>query len=469
MAQFLGSDITAALWVSFSAVVALVAGAALQALFTGKSLRFTATFFIVLCAVLLAFLGFAFARREQIAQNVGRIEHMLFAGSGDLVVVAVYPSDVYGPSQLDGLHAGLAPYARNLRIVDIVAPYAELKANNAPQVLQRLRQVLVRHNVVAVVGPGVTEFTRSMVQEVRRSGLGTPVFITGSAPRDVVGWSDAGVPLFRINSGIDERAHDFVELARTAIAAQVPLVFLVETNPNSDERTYGQVLFDHVIRDIPEWSQWVERSVVDVRPYEKGQLAAQVGRWDPDVFLGRRQLVMVLGAGSDYASFADNYYRTTHRFRRSLVGGWMNAYSTDSIYRRGAYQWNRMFEVTDISMSAPETAALNRFRTTFGPVTPALRDQAVLFDTGLTIALATNEAKRNRNGEIHVHEGFSRRFAQILSRQSFVGVTGNVRFNYLGQNIGLTTARGLEYVWYTGSRGWRRLDGPRSVVVMLDH
>lgn len=470
--ELLSGDISAAVWVLIGSVLAIVLGAAVQTFFSSKSLRFIAMCVVALLAILGALALAAATNGDQLAKLAGRLQHATNAGRGDPVVVGVFPSDAYGPSQRDGLHVGLAPYSRLIRVVDISAPYADLKANNAPQVLTQLREALTHLNVVAIVGPGVTEFSRAMVRAVELSGQDAPVFVTGSAPRETIGWLDSELPLFRVNSGIDEHADDFVRLAYAAAARDVPMVFLVETSVNSDQRTYGQVLFDHIVRKVPQWSQWVEAGIVTNRAYHRGALVEEMSRWDAGSFLDRRQLVMLLGAGRDYLALVEAHYGAAAPARRSIIGGWMNAYSTEPAYRRAAFQWSRMFELTDVSLAPADNPANARFLAEFGPFTPALRDQAFLFDVGNLVGNSLQQAIGQGNiADLHTDAGFYARYAAIIRGNESNGVTGPIRFNAMGQNVGPADdgAGGLNYVQFQNSQqGWRQLDGPESIVGLID-
>lgn len=402
------------------------------------------------------------------AAVVGRAQHAVIAGRGDPIIVGIYPTDAFGPLHRHGLHAALAPYARELRIVDLEAPYADMKADKADMVLAQLRRVLIEENVVAVVGPPVTEFTRSVIDEVERTGLPTPIFVTSATSRHAAGWDETDIPVFRINSGVDERAHEFVTLARASIAAQVPLVFLVETSTNSDERTYGQILFDSITREIPEWSQWVESGLVTRRNFSRGDAVNEVARWNADRFLSRRQIVMLLGVGSDYTALIDGYYRAHQPARVSLLGGWMNAYNTEPAYRTNTYQWDRMFEVTDIHFhTAIERDAARRFVREFGTITPALRDQAFSFDAGTAIAHSFLETTRESGAErLQTTPAYLSDFSRLFGQRRSHGVTGEIHFNAFGQNVGDSESGLMTYAQFDGAR-WRVLDGPIGVLSLL--
>jgi hypothetical protein len=445
-------DLTAALIALVIGLVALVLGELAQRMVKNRSLKF------LLWAGAGAAVagGVALALSAQLshanARFTGMAQHMFLAGRGDPIIVGVYPSDAFGPLHRDGLHAGLAPYAQQIRIVDLEAPYVDMKNDDAPQVLARLRQLLVTENVIAVVGPPA-------------------VFITSATSRAAAGWDDTRVPVFRINSGVDERAREFVDLARSAVARDAPLVFLVETNLNSDRPTYGQILFDAIADQIPEWSQWVREGRITRRSFQRGAIAQEIERWGPDAFLGRRQLIMLLGVGSDYRAVVEQFYRAYHPQRHAVLGGWMNAYDAEPSYMTDVYQWAAMFEVTDIHLNSEQNDETRRqFESEFAAPSPALRDQAFSFDAAGLIAATFLETMHDRPlSDLQVNEAFLTRFAAALAARRQYGVTGEIVFAENGQNAGSPNRQLMTYAQYRGrGEGWVELDGPEAVVALFD-
>jgi hypothetical protein len=427
-----------------------------------------ATLTVLVFAGLGAGMFFSAKFNTRVYATLGQVQHALIAKPGDPVVIGIYPTDSFGPQHRQGMHAGLAPYARDLRIIDLQAPYDEMKEDQADEVLRQLRRLIIEENVVAVVGPPVTEFTRSVIREVERTGLPTPIFITSATSRSAAGWTETSLPLFRINSGVDERSHEFVGLARAAIAADIPLTFLVESRPNSDERLYGQILFDSIAAEIPEWPDWVKAGNVTWRTYPRGKIVDELAGWNADAFLDRRQIIMLLGVGSDYLSLAKGYFRQNQPTRQSLLGGWMNAYTTEPAFRAGAYQWSRLLEVTDMRFNiVSEREAAGRFLREFGLPSPAIRDQAFSFDSGSTIANAVLETLgREPSDGLRTTHAFLTRLTDVLKRKHVQGATGEIRFDALGQNVGESGDGLMTYAQFDGQT-WQVLDGVSGVLALL--
>jgi hypothetical protein len=252
----------------------------------------------------------------------------------------------------------------------------------------------------------------------------------------------------------------------------VPLVFLVETSQNSGERTYGQILFDAIAQQIPEWSDWVDSGLVTRKPYQRGAIVNEVTGLGPDEYLNRRQFVLLLGIGADYRAFVEAFYKDGQAPRQSIVGGWMNAYDAEPAYRTSGYQWDRMFEVTDSDIDAipPDDVVNRRFRNEFGDATPSKRDQAFSFDAGTFVAETLRDTAGGPEAlaQLHVTEDFLDKFAQALKQRQAKGVTGDIRFDNNGQNLGAAEEpRLLSYVQFQGPIvGWRKLDGPPALIAL---
>jgi hypothetical protein len=206
--------------------------------------------------------------------------------------------------------------------------------------------------------------------------------------------------------------------------------------------------------------------------FRKERSWEEVTRWGADGYLARPQLIMLLGVGSDYRAFVEAFYQARHHRRASIIGGWMNAYDAEPAYRQGGpYQWDRMFEITDVSIDGtPDNAETRRFANEFSAVSPALRDQAFSFDAGTVVAQAVEQAAGgpDRLSSLHVNAAFLRRLTRTIAKDRVYGVTGPIRFNAVGQNLGSAEqgeGRLLTYVQFGGPRiGWRTLKGPAAIV-----
>lgn len=434
-----------------------------------RSARFLGWGVAVIAAT--AILGFAFrAPLERFTERVsGRASFALFAKPGDPVVVGVFPAEAFGPLQKDGLHAALEPHASTLRVIDLEAPLAAMKANDAAALTSELRSLILTQNVVAIVGPPVTEFTRSVVEAVDSTGRPVPIFITSAAPRSAVGWAQARTPLFRVNSGVDERVAEFVSLAEAAVEQNTEIVFLVEQSPNAAEQLYGQILLKAIGEGLPGWAERVRKGQVSRLNYTRGRIVEDITRWGPDRLFGARRVIVVLGLGSDYRAVMDAFYKAEDPQRQALLGGWMNAYDAEPSMAARRFQYDRLFEITDLSPAgAPDKRA--EFEREFGASSPAMRDQAFAFDAGDLIAHAFEAtlADLNRKADtLKADDAFLKRLASHVRADEFSGVTGVMRFAPNGQNLGGGAEGGqlMQIAVYAGpDNGWRYLPDARALL-----
>jgi len=399
---------------------------------------------------------------------------LAFDGSrsvGPPVVIGIYPDKAFGPLHRDGLNSAIAKDP-SLQVVNLIAPLEAMKTGKADDLLRQLRTQITTRNVVAVVGPPVTEFTGPVIRAVWQTGRKPPVFITSAAPREPVGWDGAGISLFRVNSGVDERIDEFLELANASIAKGVPLSFLVEQSENSGEKLYGQLVFDAIVAKLPLWDEWMAQRKISVTYYTRGDITGERVKSQLDRLTAQPRIIMLLGTGGDYMAVADAFYKAGEPPRAAMLGGWMNAYDAHSKFSSAPYQWNRLFEITDVDIepSRPRSPDDAHFASLFGELSPAVRDQAFSYDAGIIVADAFRavRAERRLTGKpVRADGDYLRRMVDRIRRSDRIGVTGPIRFDpKLGQNVaGRGTQSGLmTYAAFDGGGRWSRLGGPGEVV-----
>lgn len=469
----MGNQLGTLLWFLAGTVFTAVVGEVLKRRLPHLPMRLLG--WVIAIAILGAGILYVFqAPLEKGWQQVqGRATHMVEAPVGDAIVIGIYPKDGFGPAQEKGLKVALERYP-GLTVVDLnAATIAEMKEGKAQPVLDELRRHLITRNVVAIVGPSVTEFTWPVIMTIERSGRSPPVFITSAAPRTAIGWGKTTVPLLRINSGVDERVHEFVGLAKQAVTNGVPLTFLVEKD-RSRSKLYGDYVFAAL---MAEWPEFAGLGYEKVRwfPYRPGWIVEDVSRLTSiDDMLKQRRLVMVFGLGSDYQQLVEQYYKTSDPKRKALLGGWMNAYAIPRDFPAAKRQTRMMFELTDVDLDGPAApeAARRDFLQAIGRVTPSVRDEAFAFDAGSLIGERFMEVVKARGVEspadVRVDNAFLAELTRRLKSTQAVGVTGRIEFDAKGQNIGVRgpEKRLLTYTWLDKGE-WKRLSGPSELLSRL--
>lgn len=369
------------------------------------------------------------------------------------VVIGIYPDDSFGPAQKRGLHLALEGQAPGVRIVDLGAPLEAMKGRNAPEVIENLERALRDRNVIAVIGPSVTEFTPQVIQAVDRSRRRPALLLTTAGPRRAIGWEGSDLPIFRVGSGVDERARQFAEFATEAVSRGRKIVFLVERSRNDAGETYGELFFRGISEYLPSWAEWVESDRISQVSFERGRAVdslQELGR--TDMFDGDN-IVLVLGLGGDFAALASRFFGAEGPRRQAIMGGWMNAYAIGPIFRENRLQVDRLFDISDVWKARADPAdygPLRIFRREFGEVSPELRDETVSYDSGLAVA----EAIRAAEGAVTPD-----RIVAHLRSARFRGIAGDIFFGADGQNRGSVGGISpLNIVQYDAASGrWTRV------------
>ena len=120
------------------------------------------------------------------------------------LVIGIYPSDGFGPLRRDGLHAILDNYSDELIIFDLsYATTQEMKHGQIERIITKLKELLAQDNVLAIVGPPVTEATRRVLETVANSGKKVTIFLESAGPPTAIGWDkfQRQLPIFRLIPG----------------------------------------------------------------------------------------------------------------------------------------------------------------------------------------------------------------------------------------------------------------------------
>ena len=349
------------------------------------------------------------------------------------VVLGIYPDESFGIDQADGLRAAFSD-TPSVMVRDLAASLDAMKGRNAPELIEGLRTNLAERNVIAIVGPSITEFTPEVLRVVEESGRRPAIVLTTAGSRQDIGWDNSDLPLFRVGSGVDERAEQFARLAQNTVASGVELILLYESVPNSNELTYGELFFKRITERLPDWQKWSDQKRVRSISYVRGEIMEKASLPRIRPIFDQNKMIIVVGLSNDYRELVENLYRADDSPRAALLGGWNSSGVLQEISRTTAIQHTRLFDMTDVYRSPADTRGLPdslRFQETFGILTPALRQEAVAYDSGLVIKQAVNQME----GEITAEK-----LVEILRGRRFNGITGEISFSAetasWGQNIG---------------------------------
>ena len=348
------------------------------------------------------------------------------------IVLGIYPNESFGIQQSNGLKASLEGFPA-LMVQDLEAPISAMKGREAPKVIEDLQAFLDERNVVAIIGPSITEFTPQVLNVIEESGQLPAIVLTTAGSRADLGWNDSNLPIFRVGSGVDERAAQFKVLAERAISQGIGITFMIETNPDSDAKTYGELFFDRVTEVVGEdkLASWSSDGRVNTRNFIRGSINDAFSTPEQQAILDENRLIVIMGLSGDFRDLASGQFREDQPVRKAILASWNNSHQVQAVSEMTALQTGRLIDMTDVFEAADyngdKPVELTQFEGLFGPISPRWRLEAVAFDSGVIVKQAASEIE----GEITADA-----LVAVLRSRSFNGVTGRIFFNSTGQNTG---------------------------------
>lgn len=346
------------------------------------------------------------------------------------IVLGIYPNESFGIQQSNGLKASLEGFPQ-LMVQDLEAPISAMKGRDAPKVIEDLRAFLNERNVVAIIGPSITEFTPQVLEVIEESGERPAIVLTTAGSRADLGWKDSDLPIFRVGSGVDERATQFKVLAERSIQQGIGITFMVETAEGTDAKTYGELFFDRVSQELPRLEDWTASGQVEMRNYSRGSINDAFASEKQRAVLDEKRLIVIMGLSGDFRDLASNQFSADQAPRKAILASWNNSHQVLAASEMKALQTNRLIDMTDVFESAKfsgdKPEELTQFEGLFGTLSPRWRLEAVAFDSGVIVKQAAGAI----DGEITAEA-----LVAVLRSRSFNGVTGRIFFNSTGQNTG---------------------------------
>lgn len=370
------------------------------------------------------------------------------------IVLGIYPNESFGIQQSNGLKASLDGFPA-LMVQDLDAPIDAMKGRDAPKVIDDLRAFLAERNVVAVIGPSITEFTPEVLKVIEESGQRPAIVLTTAGSRADLGWKDSDLPIFRVGSGVDERAAQFKVLAERAISQGIGITFMIET-AQTDAKTYGELFFARVSEELGQerLDTWKSQGRVATQEFTRGAINDVFATPEGQAMLDENRLIVIMGLSGDFKDLASGQFRADQPARKALLASWNNSHQVQALTEMTQLQTGRLIDMTDVFESASWTGEkpeeIVQFESLFGTISPRWRLEAVAFDSGVIVKQAASEIE----GEITADA-----LVAVLRSRSFNGVTGRIFFNSTGQNTG--DAGGLQRFYNVSydpsSNGWREV------------
>jgi hypothetical protein len=303
------------------------------------------------------------------------------------LLVGIYPSDAFGIAQSNALHKVAALYAGQVRVIDLQVSLNNMKQGSIDTILRDLRVLLRTENVLAVVGPSVTEAVIPVLDTVFAADPTVPTFLLSAASADTYAGRATRQPIFRLSAGIDTRAREFSDFVRMAQEQGTRVHFVVEKSSGSTGGpSYGEQLLVKVSKEFtPDvWTRFQSRNHVGTTTYTQGNVEEAFDELERAV--ATDQVIVLFGLGGDMKKIVERFYavRAGERPPAARVVGWMNAWALSRLARNGAYHWPLVYEVTDAYFGSDgqvPSEVTRAFTSTF-TLGPQSRDEIFAFDSG---------------------------------------------------------------------------------------
>ena len=361
-------------------------------------------------------------------------------------IIGIYPKDIFGVNQKEGLVAAQNDYNNGIDLIHLdFLSYTELKSGRIEKLEDTLDYLLEHENILAIVGPPITESVDEVLNLLFDKNTKIPIFNTSAASKQYLNWPRLiqKLNLFRIGTGTDDRAKSMADFLKKHSSGIKKTLILLETNPDG-EPTYGETFLHELNLASPEFVNYTSSGEIVVEEYSRTDMQTL-----NDAFRDNYKhfnAVFLFGVGTPYRWIIDNFYRgAISPDSLPKFGGYMFGYALNDELESNASNIvnNRVFEITDLDLLA--TAGLGPsttqrvFTRGFGELHPGLRDEASYFDVGICINEAYNQLlSRIETPQLSSYPSFTgdavSELVKILKSTTYDGVSGPINFDKNGQN-----------------------------------
>jgi hypothetical protein len=142
-------------------------------------------------------------------------------------IVAILPSDSFGPNCREGFVSAMEPHNDIVPIVLDGATLAQMKANRTEVIDNGLRDAFATYQVIGVVGPPISECAFAVASTISDIDPNVPVILTSAVSGNDPMWSalKKKIPLYRVGSDISQRAKEVQELLKALLSNKKRVVF----------------------------------------------------------------------------------------------------------------------------------------------------------------------------------------------------------------------------------------------------
>ncbi|WP_343307973.1 hypothetical protein AAHN97_12530 [Chitinophaga niabensis] len=383
-------------------------------------------------------------------------------------VVGIYPKDTFGPDQKKGLHAGLRNADLAFKVIDLdFLSTSQMKTGDIQPLLDTLQQLIRSENVIAIVGPSVTECTDDILELMLQLKSKIPIFITSAASQDFLKWKkfSNNVHLFRTGSGIDQRADLIANFLKETDITRNSL-FLIEDN--KEHKTFGRMYYEQLVNRSDILSNAIAYRHIDTFYYNLEDFPRMYKYLNKEI--SKYECIFILGVGECFTRIIDSFY-VPFRYKGKLpkIGGWMNAYSLNNRLGKPETQLynNKIFEITDINLHralnydvSPDKHIRNFEKFIGHRLNPGARDIGIAYDAAICIsetyqAISDSLERKGTDDFLKLDNKTLNIFAALMKSIPFEGVLSKVRFTNEGINENIS----MDCAYYDSTvNQWQRMD-----------
>jgi len=351
-----------------------------------------------------------------------------------LAVVAIYPSDSFGPDCHEGFVSAMRAFPNAKPVKIDGATIADMKAGRMQSIEQGLRKAFSDYRVVGVVGPPISEISLQVVSLVVQLNPKVPVLLTSAISANDPTWQfKRHIPLFRVGSGIGQRAKEVQTLLKQLHTRQQRIVFLIENHSEGEPRSFGHRFFDEVENqmgsNLKSGARKYHRLIFPSRHIDAEFQTIK------NLVAEENTVLFLMGLDFQMRDLVEEFYRKQpdRTIPRAKLIGWMNAHALNTVFQRGDYYSNLVLEISDFSRSGSQAVP----QTSWIPDITK-RDAMNYHDSTLVILNAIGALSKNE-GLPQDEPGYVRFLSQLgeaIAETEVTGIGGRIHFDASGQNDG---------------------------------
>jgi hypothetical protein len=173
-----------------------------------------------------------------------------------MAIIAIFPLDSFGPNCRDGFLTAMHAETNIMPVMIDDVTIAEMKAGKTQFIDQHLRNAFATYNVLGVIGPPISEIASQIASSVADLNSKVPVLLTAAISANDPIWPilRQRLPMFRVGSGVGQRAAEVQTFLTHLLSQGKKIVFLVEHHATPDALSFGVMFFHDVEKQMNDFS-----------------------------------------------------------------------------------------------------------------------------------------------------------------------------------------------------------------------